>query len=206
MEPAKKLTEIKREQIIEAAVVEFKAHGYRATSMDSIAAAARVSKRTVYNHFECKEQLFQAITQELFDRAIQVSEHPYQPDVPVRQQLKAIAEQEMALLTSEDFLGLARVITSESLSSPELTKSNFDEFQESSIGVVKWIREAVADGKLSVNDPVDGGKRFLALIEAFAFWPQLFSYKPVPSRKEQNDIIDAAVEMFLNTYSAGAAS
>ena len=87
MEQAKKLTEIKREQIVEAAVAEFKANGYRATSMDSIAATAQVSKRTVYNHFESKEQLFQVITQELFDRAIQVSEHPYNPDVPVRTQL-----------------------------------------------------------------------------------------------------------------------
>lgn len=206
MEQARKLTEIKREQIIEAAVAEFKANGYHATSMDSIAASAQVSKRTVYNHFESKEQLFQAITQELFERAIQVSEHPYQPDLPVRTQLETIAEQEMSLLTSEEFLTLARVITSESLGSPELTKVNFEEFQESSIGVVKWIREAIADGKLKVMDPVEGGKRFLALIEAFAFWPQLFSYKPVPSRREQKEIIDSAIDMFLNTYAAESPS
>ena len=200
MEPAKKLTEIKREQIIEAAVAEFKTNGYRATSMDSIAATAQVSKRTVYNHFDSKEHLFQIITQELFDRVVQVSEHPYEPDIPIRRQLKSIAEQEMALLTSEDFLALTRVITSESLSSPELTKTNFDEFQENAIGVVRWIKEAAEDGKLKVSDPVDGGKKFLALIEAFAFWPQLFSYKPVPSKKEQKSIIDSAIEMFMNTY------
>ena len=200
MEPARKLTEIKREQIIEAAVAEFKTNGYRATSMDSIAATAQVSKRTVYNHFESKEQLFQVITQELFDRVIKVSERAYEPGVPVRKQLKTIAEQEMALLTSEEFLGLARVITSESLSSPELTRTNFDEVQESAIGVVRWIKEAAADGKLKVSDPVSSGKRFLALIEAFAFWPQLFSYKPVPSRKEQESIIESAIEMFLNTH------
>lgn len=200
METAKKLTELKREDIIEAAVVEFKAHGYRATSMDSIASAAKVSKRTVYNHFDSKEKLFQAITQELFDRAIQVSEYPYDPDVPIREQLNQIAEQVMALLTSEDFLGLARVITSESLGSPELTQTNFDEFQESAIGVVKWIEQATNDGRLKVADPVDGGKQFLALIETFAFWPQLFSYKPIPNKKKQKAIIDSAIDMFLRTY------
>ena len=200
MEPAKKLTELKREQIIEAAVTEFKARGYRATSMDAIAATAQVSKRTVYNHFASKEVLFQTITQELFDRAIHISEHPYQPEVSVREQLKAIAEQEMTLLTSEEFLDLARVITSESLGSPELTKASFDEFQENAIGVVKWIKQAADDGKLNIEDPVDSGKRFLALIETFAFWPQLFSYKPVPTKKEQRAIIDSAIDMFLNTY------
>ena len=200
MEAAKKLTELKREDIIEAAVGEFKAHGYHATSMDSIAAAAKVSKRTVYNHFDNKEKLFQAITQELFDRAIQVSEYPYDPDIPIREQLQRIAEHVMALLSSEDFLGLARVITSESLGSPELTKANFDEFQESAIGVVKWIKQATNDGKLKVTDPIDGGKQFLALIETFAFWPQLFSYKPIPSKKKQKAIIDSAIDIFLNTY------
>ena len=146
----KKLTEQKREDIIEAATEEFKTHGFRATSMDRIAATAQVSKRTVYNHFENKAVLFQAITRELFDKATQVSEHPYHPNVPVKEQLRTIAEQEMSMLTSEDFLALARVITSESLSSPELTKVNFDEFQESGIGVVKWIRQAANNGKLKI--------------------------------------------------------
>ena len=198
----KKLTEQKREDIIAAATEEFKSHGFRATSMDRIAATAQVSKRTVYNHFENKVVLFQAITRELFDKAKQVSEHPYDPNVPVKVQLQAIAEQEMAMLTSVDFLALARVITSESLSSPELTKVNFDEFQESSIGVVKWISQATKDGKLKIPDPVYAGRQFLSLIEGAAFWPQLFSYKPIPTETEQSQIIDSSIEMFLKTYEA----
>ncbi|MDJ0957774.1 MAG: TetR/AcrR family transcriptional regulator [Arenicellales bacterium] len=197
----KKLTDQKREDIIVAATEEFKTHGFRATSMDQIATTAQVSKRTVYNHFENKVVLFQAITRELFDKATQVSEHPYDPNVPVKEQLRAIAEQEMAMLTSEDFLALARVITSESLSSPELTKVNFDEFQESGIGVVKWIGQAAKDGKLRISDPVYAGRQFLSLIEGAAFWPQLFSYKPIPTEAEQREIIDSSIDMFLKTYS-----
>ena len=202
MQPERKLTEIKREHITEAAAAQFKANGFRATSMDSIAATANVSKRTVYNHFDSKEKLFQAVTKELCDRATRVSEHPYDPEMSLQEQLQTIAEQEMALLTSPDFLDLARVITSESLGSPDLNKTNFEEFQENSIGVVKWNKQASDDGKLKLADPVEGGKQFLALIEAFAFWPQLFSCKPVPTKKEQKAIIDSAINMFLNTYSA----
>jgi TetR/AcrR family transcriptional regulator of autoinduction and epiphytic fitness len=200
MNAEKKLTELKREDIIEAAVSEFKTNGFKATSMDRIAASARVSKRTVYNHFASKEILFQAITQELCDRAVQVSEHAYDPDIPLTIQLHAIAEQELALLTSEEFLSMFKMITSESLASPELTKTNVDNFQESGYGVVKWIRKASKDGKLSVTDPVRAGKQFLALIEAFALWPQLYGLKPVPNKKEQKKIIDSAVMMFLNSY------
>ena len=200
MNAEKKLTERKREDIIDAAVKEFITNGFRATSMDRIAATAQVSKRTVYNHFENKQALFQCITQMLCDQATQVSEHPYDPTIPPREQLRTIAEQEMALLTSKEFRSLFKMITTESLTSPELTKTNIDNFQESSIGVVKWIEKAAKDGKLSIADPVRAGKQFLALIETFALWPQLYDYKPVPDKKEQKKIIDSAVEMFLCSY------
>jgi TetR/AcrR family transcriptional regulator of autoinduction and epiphytic fitness len=200
MSTEKKLTELKREDIIEAAVKEFITNGFRATSMDRIASTAQVSKRTVYNHFENKKTLFQCITQGLCDNATQVSEHPYDKNISLRTQLHTIAEQEMAFLTAKEFRDLFKMITSESLASPELTKTNFDNFQESSIGVVKWIRKAAKDGKLSVTDPVRAGKQFLALIEAFALWPQLYDYKPMPNKNEQKKIIDSAVEMFLCSY------
>lgn len=200
MNAEKKLTELKREDIIEAAAIEFKSHGFRATSMDRIAARAQVSKRTVYKHFAGKETLFQAITQELCDRVMQVSEHCYDPEIPVKTQLQLIAEQEIALLTSAEFLDMVKMITSESLASPELTRTNFENFQDSGIGMVKWIRQACDDGKLRVNNPITASKQFLALIETFALWPQLYGVKPVPDKKQQQTIIDSAVEMFLCTY------
>lgn len=200
MNAAKKLTEIKREDIIKAAIAEFRENGFSATSMDRVAASAQVSKRTVYNHFESKEVLFQAITKQLCDEITQVSEHPYNPDASLASQLQVIAKQEMALLISTEFLSVMKMITSESLAAPELIKANMDEFQESGIGIVKWVIQAQEDGKLSVTDPVMAGKQFLALIEAFALWPQLYGYKPAPTKKEQQSVIDSAVKMFLNTY------
>ena len=53
-----RLTDRKREAIIQAAIEAFRADGFEATSMDKIAAKAEVSKRTVYNHFPSKEELF----------------------------------------------------------------------------------------------------------------------------------------------------
>lgn len=196
----KKLTERKRENIIEAAVTEFKANGFSATSMDRIAATAKVSKRTVYNHFASKQILFQNITQALCDQLTKVSEHPYDPEIPLKTQLHIIAEQEMAMLTSAEFISTFKMITSESLVSPELTRATIDNFQESSLGVVKWIEQATKDGKLSVSDPVSAGKQFLALLETFALWPQLYDFKPVPKKNVQKKIIDSAVAMFINTY------
>jgi AcrR family transcriptional regulator len=55
----------KTEAILDGAMQEFLVNGYAATSMDKIAAAASVSKATVYSHFQDKERLFTALMQRL---------------------------------------------------------------------------------------------------------------------------------------------
>lgn len=47
----------KRDHIIETAYEIFKVHGFHATSIDEIIAAAQVSRRTMYNHFPSKTPL-----------------------------------------------------------------------------------------------------------------------------------------------------
>lgn len=54
----------KRQSIVTAARTVFGREGYSRASVDSIAAAAGVSKRTIYNHFGDKERLFLSVIQE----------------------------------------------------------------------------------------------------------------------------------------------
>ena len=51
----------KRRAILDAATTLFLREGYLATSMDQIAAAASVSKQTVYKQFADKQSLFREI-------------------------------------------------------------------------------------------------------------------------------------------------
>ena len=61
----------KYQAIMRAARVVFGRDGYSRTSIDAIAAEAGVSSRTIYNHFDSKEQLFSAV---LYASAAQVAE------------------------------------------------------------------------------------------------------------------------------------
>src|SRR5277367_2642966 len=104
-----RLTDRKRDAIISAAIEEFLATGYDATSMDRIAARANVSKRTVYNHFPSKEVLFAAILHQLWE-ARQTGDTPtYRADEPLRGQLLELVMRKLRLLTDESFIALARV-------------------------------------------------------------------------------------------------
>jgi TetR/AcrR family transcriptional repressor of mexJK operon len=55
----------KRQAVLEAAAELFLRHGFDATSMDDVAAAADVSKQTVYAQFKSKEALFLAMVEDL---------------------------------------------------------------------------------------------------------------------------------------------
>ncbi|MFM2431421.1 MAG: hypothetical protein RLZZ511_2634 [Cyanobacteriota bacterium] len=53
----------KAAQILQGAMQEFLAKGYAAASMDRVAAAAGVSKATIYSHFGDKETLFKYLVE-----------------------------------------------------------------------------------------------------------------------------------------------
>lgn len=53
-----------RQQILNAAIVEFEIHGVDAVSMDALAKAAGLTRATVYNLFDSKDQIAAAIVQQ----------------------------------------------------------------------------------------------------------------------------------------------
>jgi AcrR family transcriptional regulator len=58
----------KIEAILQGAMQEFLNHGFAATTMDKVTAAAGVSKATVYSYFQDKETLFIALVEHLIER------------------------------------------------------------------------------------------------------------------------------------------
>lgn len=59
--------EARREVLLAAALDEFARRGFHATQMEHVALAAGVSKALIYQHFESKEVLFAAVTEQLVE-------------------------------------------------------------------------------------------------------------------------------------------
>ncbi len=57
-----------RARIIEAARSLFAEHGFETVSMDDVAAEARVSRTTVFNHFPTKQALLEGVTERILER------------------------------------------------------------------------------------------------------------------------------------------
>ncbi|WP_133650458.1 TetR/AcrR family transcriptional regulator [Paraburkholderia flava] len=195
-----RLTDRKRVAIVSAAIEEFLAAGYDATSMDRIAARASVSKRTVYNHFASKEALFAAILHQLWDASQTDSALVYRADQPLRAQLLELLSHRMQLLNNDVFLSLARVAISAGLHSPERAREMVARMGEREEDVSVWVRAAAADGRLKTDDPPFAAFQLQALIKGFAFWPQVAMGQARLSKREQKRIAESAADMFLAWY------
>jgi len=148
-----RLTDRKRAAVIEAAIDEFRASGFDATSMDRIAARAGVSKRTVYNHFPSKEALFAAILQQLWDASKAGDAPGYRVDQPLRPQLIDLLARKLRLMNDDAFMSLARVAIAAGIHSPERARDMVARIGEREEGLTVWIRAACTDGRLDTPDP-----------------------------------------------------
>lgn len=61
--------EIRRKQILEAALIEFSALGFVATSISRIAERVGISKANVYVHFSSKDEIFETLLESLLGRS-----------------------------------------------------------------------------------------------------------------------------------------
>ena len=200
MTAPQRLTDRKRQAIIHAAINEFRDNGFEITSMDKIAATAGVSKRTVYNHFPSKEELFAEILNQLWARVTAEQETAYRPDLPLRDQLRLILQAKLQILADDNFLDLARVAIAAAIHSPERAQNIISRMGEREESLTVWIRAAQADGRLKPVAPEFAAQQMQGLLKAFAFWPQISMGQPGLSPETQHTVMESALDMFLACY------
>ncbi len=190
----------KRAAVLKAAKACFSDRGYSGTSMDEVALQAQVSKRTVYNHFESKLVLFQAVAAELFQQADAAIQTEYNPASGIRVQLSALAARKLKLNQDPNFLGLFRAIFADFARDPQLAAETMARTQRGEGSLVKLLRAAHQDGKLKTPDPEKAATKFWALLKGEGFWPQLMGHQLDASPEENQRLIDETVDIFMKYF------
>src|SRR4051794_19693926 len=115
----------KRRAIVQAARKMFGQDGYSRASVDSIAAEVGVSKRTIYNHFADKEQLFLTVAlegaEEVTAAIAQIMDRHLHKIVDLEQDLIEFSLDRVAAVTAfPDHFALVRAIEAEAARIPPL--------------------------------------------------------------------------------------
>jgi len=193
-------TDRKREAILQAAIDEFRQHGFEATSMDKIAATAVVSKRTVYNHFASKEELFSAILLQLWHSAATQDGLAYSAVAPLQTQLEDYLHRKVAMLSDQNFLDLSRVAVAATIHTPDRARDMVEKLSKNELSIVTWIKAAQADHKLNAADPIFMADMLLGQLKSIAFWPQVAMGQPILNSQQQQTLIQITATMFLQFY------
>jgi AcrR family transcriptional regulator len=196
----------KRRAVLDGALAVFAEHGYTLASIDSIAAAAGVSTRTIYNHFEDKAQLFTAVLEEsttgVADYQIGVIERALAEVTDVEAQLVELG------------LGLAAPMAGYAEHFALIRRLDADVANVPPAAVEAWqasgprrvlavladrLQQLAGRGLLRIDDPQRAAVHFMVLVQgAIPYQHGLAALDDA----DVSDVVTAGVRAFLHGYLA----
>lgn len=188
-------------RILEAADAHFSAHGFTGANLDAIAAAAGVSKMTVYSHFASKEDLFEAVLRERTDQAMGGLDRDQvlDPEAP-EQALLAFGERFLALVREAHVIGKFRSVYGAAGVQPQACQAFYRQGPDRLIGeLADYLRQAHDTWALRVADPRLAADLFLAMFLGSGHIRGLIRLD-LPDAAENRALLKEAVRVFLAAY------
>lgn len=163
------------ERILDVATSAFLAHGYAATSIETIAASAGVAKRTLYARWRDKQALFRAVLERLMARWL-ASPAPASPAPASSKRLAndaaglegallQTARRVLAVALEPDALALHRLLVAESGRFPELAEMvRHSGAADGMARIAALVAAEMTAGRLAPQDPAFAAEQFLHLV------------------------------------------
>jgi AcrR family transcriptional regulator len=169
-------SEARRRAILEAALVEFAAHGFAAARLDDVARRAGIAKGTLYLYFADKEALFEALVQgairPLIDNLQQVAALP---DVPTRQVLKLMFTTFAREVLGSDRKLLLRLLITEGARFPRLVAFYHAEIVTPGLALMGGLMSRAAErGEITSEAPARFPQLVMAPLLLAVVWDMLF--------------------------------
>jgi TetR/AcrR family transcriptional regulator, mexJK operon transcriptional repressor len=193
----------KGEAIAAAALRLFLREGYERTSVDAIAAEAGVSKRTIYNRYGDKENLFLSVLRDTYAAMMTtfraIADQHLGEVTDVEQDLTAFArETAHTLTTAPDRIALVRLILAEAPYFPELIRAEAGPLTMHGV-VAGHLARLAAAGRLAITDPAEATDHLLALTLNQINTRTLFGVVAI-SDAEIDRVVTGGVAAFVRAY------
>jgi AcrR family transcriptional regulator len=155
----------KRDVILKAALAAFLQDGYAGSSVNRIAEDAGVSIKTLYRHFDNKDDLFVAVIQTAC-KASQGADEPPWLDLPPLEGLTQAGSEHLAFVLSAEQVALYRVVTREAQRFPELGQR----YQNDVVGdriaqLIRYSDRWPKRVRTKIADPLRAAQTFSVLLQ-----------------------------------------
>lgn len=192
----------KREAILDAAMRLFAERGLEGVPTEAIAAAAGVSKVTIYANFKDKSAILEAIVCRETERLSRKVAEIAQSDGSLSDRLTRVGLALMAMLSEPCHLALDRCLSMEALRSPDLARRFFEAGPGHMRSLLAgMLDEAVAAKEITLGSTVTAAEDLLALWLGFSNIERRFLCSPVCKEALQARV-ERSVAMFLRANAA----
>lgn len=189
------------QKIVDAAYELFVELGFQATTMDKVARQAKISKLSIYRHFENKEELFSA--------AIAARCHQFAPQIyfegmdgSAEDQLMMVGSSLLRTLMQPDVRSVEGMIMADKTNQQSLSKLHYEAGPAHVIAQIELVlRQLHAKKLLNVPHPLQSARLFGALFKGADL---LIITRFDPASADDEDAIQSycksAVAMFIAAH------
>lgn len=187
-----------REAIVAAAGRLFLERGFGSVSMDELAEAAGVARRTLYNQFPGKEEIFR----EMLVRVSGQLEGAFPPGIETRGDvqdvLRLIARAILGLHQQPGYLGFLRMLVADSRQFPWIAEEFAAVMEPQTERLVRYLAHLSSLGILDCRNPVLAAHQFMGALNEFSLWPWMLGREGLDVPAE--DLVEETIRMFLGHY------
>ena len=187
-----------REVIVHAAQKLFLQRGFGSVSMDELAEAAGVARRTLYNQFASKEEIFREMLLGLSRQLENAFPVGMETKGDVEDVLRVVACVIADLHRKPDYLGFFRMAVAERRQFPWIAEEFAAVMDPQTERLIRYLTHLHAVGILDCRDPTLAAHQFMGMLNEFSLWPWMMGRARIPVPDE--DVIEETIRMFLSFY------
>jgi TetR/AcrR family transcriptional repressor of mexJK operon len=191
----------KRQAILDAARELFLSNGYASTSMDAVAAAAGVSKLTVYSHFTDKETLFSSAVVATCEAQLPELFFELPEGAPIETVLMNIGRGFQALISSRESVNLHRLIMALGSQDPRLSQIFFEAGPMRILSEMEGLLTHIDhSGALRIDKPHNAAEHFFCLLKGAANFRLLLGCAGPLGAEAAEEHVEEVVKLFMRAY------
>jgi AcrR family transcriptional regulator len=166
--------------------------------MDELAEAAGVARRTLYNQFSSKEEIFREMLLGVSGQLEDALPSGVETRGDVEDVLRMVARMILELHKNHEYLGFLRMVVADSRQFPWIAEEFATVMDPQTERLVRYLAHLTSLGILNCRNPLLAAHQFMGMLNELSLWPWMMGREGLPVSAE--DAVEETIRMFLQHY------